>query len=458
MAHVVQLTNTRLVDGDQLIAQSLWFDSIKGIFVSHPQHAPASTVDCQNRIVAPGFLDLQINGAYGFDFSEDVARLSEADHDWHDELLADNDQPAAREVPSGMQAMPISFAMNREKEESKAVAGSDYSPQNLPYLGPSRSRRPSEGTESLGAHCEGPFFAHNRMGVHLPAAIHASGSTSEPDRVFQTYGSSNLVDAESKERDAGSIPSHVRMITLAPERPGALDTIRQLSDEGIVMSIGHMAADYQQARAGVDAGATMVTHLYNQMNSHHHREPGPLGVLTDTDAGPEMRILGQGTEDGGVKRRPYFGIIADGSHVHPASLRLAYQAHPDGLVLVTDALLPLGGEDGTVDWGSRQLTKQGVSVKLEGTDTIAGSCVTLLECVNNFRRWTGASIPTAMRAVTSTPAAVLGLEHVKGTFQAGADADFVVLSEEAVPGLSSSELVVDQVWKFGVKVYDRCDV
>ena len=204
------------------------------------------------------------------------------------------------------------------------------------------------------------------MGVHLPDAIHKSGATSEPERVFETYGVGNLLKSDqlSKQASPGSIPSHVRMITMAPERPGALDTIRQLSQAGIIMSIGHTAADYQQARTAIDAGATMITHLYNQMNGHHHREPGPLGVLGGVKAGDG--------EDTHTKNRPYFGIIADGNHVHPASIRLAHQMHPDGLVLVTDALLMLGGEDGTIDWLTRRLTKKGVSVTLEGTDIIAG--------------------------------------------------------------------------------------
>lgn len=136
------------------------------------------------------------------------------------------------------------------------------------------------------------------MGVHLPDAIYASGETSEPERVFNTYGVRNLLDLDDtpKQASPGSIPSHVRMITMAPERPGALNTIRQLSQARIIMSIGHTAADYQQARAGIDAGATMITHLYNQMNGHHHREPGPLGVLggvTDVNPRNDTRILKQ---------------------------------------------------------------------------------------------------------------------------------------------------------------------
>lgn len=323
----------------------------------------------------------------------------------------------------------------------------------------------------------------------------------------------------------GCILAQIRMITIAPERPGALDTIRQLSDAGVVMCLGHMGANYAQTQAGIRAGASMLTHLFNQMNPHHHRQPGPLGVLTavpshtaerrteteteletGSTAGSIMDMADDDDDGLSSQGRPYFGLIADGCHVHPASIRLAHQLHPDGLVLVTDALLLLGGEDGTSNWGSRRLTKRGVEVKLEGTEIIAGrlvasyslsllflyyllwcflsfflffpfcciffsfslivfllisnsvSCVTLIQCINNFRAWTGSSIPTALRTVTSTPATVLGLQDTKGTLRAGADADFVVLSEELVSGRSVSRMVVDQVWKFGVKVFDRCEV
>lgn len=139
------------------------------------------------------------------------------------------------------------------------------------------------------------------------------------------------------------------------------------------MSIGHMAADYNQAQAGICAGAKMITHLFNQMNGHHHREPGPLGVLGDIEEGTLASLgLGEDKGKGAVDSRPFFGVICDGNHVHPGSVRLANLLHPEGLVLVTDALLMLGGEDGSIDWLTRKLVKEGISVKLEGTDIIAG--------------------------------------------------------------------------------------
>lgn len=388
--NLIQIVNARLVDGDRLVSKALWFNPETGVFVSPPSPAPpASVIDLQNRIVSPGFLDLQINGAYGFDFSEDSADVegyNERFRDVRRKLIATGTTSFLPTMTSQFPeryhqvSIPVDHDPCKRRPKSRHRITSH---QNLPLLGPSRSRDPWDGCESLGAHCEGPFFAHNRMGVHLPDAIHTSGATSEPEVVSKTYGRSNLVaegTSPSKTKEPGKIPSHVRMITMAPERPGALDTLRWLSSEGIVMSIGHMAADFDQARAGIEAGASMITHLFNQMNGHHHREPGPLGILGGADGVDDETETGVKVgEDGGLDERettrPYFGIIADGSHVHPASVRLANHLHPEGLILVTDALLLLGGEDGTIDWLTRRLTKKGISVKLEGTDIIAGRFV-----------------------------------------------------------------------------------
>ncbi|CAI7591239.1 unnamed protein product [Penicillium pancosmium] len=457
MSEIIQIINARLVEGDSLVSRSLWIDSVAGIFVPSPDPAlvkekVVSTIDLHGRILSPGFIDLQINGAYGFDFSEDASKDAEGVS--YKDRYSETRQKLIKTGTTSF--LPTMTSQHAERYH-----------QNLPFLGPSKSRSPFEGSESLGAHCEGPFFAHNRMGVHLPEAIQSSGPSSEPELVIRTYGASNLFSTTppyAQEQEPGKIPSHVRMITMAPERPGALSTIQQFSNKGLIMSIGHMAANYTQAAAGIKAGAKMITHLYNQMNPHHHREPGPLGILggtTDITPENETKIILEDNDSlhhahhDPRPTRPYFGIIADGHHVHPASIRLAHLTHPEGLVLVTDALMLLGGEDGTVDWLTRRLTKKGIKVMLEGTDIIAGSCVTIPQCINNFRKWTGASIAAVLQTVTSRPASILGMENVKGSLRDGTDADFVVLSEEDVLGQSVSELVVDQVWKFGVKVFDR---
>jgi len=189
----------------------------------------------------------------------------------------------------------------------------------------------------------------------------------------------------------------------------------------------------------VAAGATMITHLFNAMRPLHHRNPGVFGVLGIAESLP----------------RPYFGVIADGIHLHPTSVKIAFNAHPDGFILVTDAMHLVGLPDGVYDWtNGRRLIKTGSRLILEGTEgTIAGSTITLIECVSNFLNWSGANIPQALKAVTETPAKMLGLEGVKGCLESDADADLVVIKEEL--GESGKNLVIDQVWKFGSKVFDR---
>ena len=235
--------------------------------------------------------------------------------------------------------------------------------------------------------------------------------------------------------------SPIRLITLAPELPGALPSIQALTNSGIRVSIGHSEATYEEAKSGIKAGASMITHLFNAMRPLHHRNPGIFGLL--------------GTPSSSV-RKPYFGTIADGIHLHPTSIKIAWNAHPEGLILVTDAMRLAGMPDGTYDWtnGSR-IIKQGPLLTLEENGKIAGSSIQLVDCVTNFLNWTGASIPEALKAVTETPAKMLGKEDVKGVLKEGADADLAILDlqEGAVGG--EKKIVVDQVWKFGAKVFDN---
>jgi len=233
-------------------------------------------------------------------------------------------------------------------------------------------------------------------------------------------------------------PAQVKVITVAPELAKMNSAIPEIISRDIICSIGHSEATYEEASAAVKSGATMITHLFNAMRPLHHRNPGIFGVLGIAESLP----------------RPYFGIIADGIHLHPTSIKIAFNAHPDGFILVTDAMHLVGLEDGVHKWtNGDNIIKTGPRLTLEGSDKIAGSSITLIECVTNFLNWSGATIPQALNAVTATPAAMLGLSGVKGTLDYDADADLVVLSEEE--SAHGKKLVVDQVWKFGSKVFDK---
>jgi N-acetylglucosamine-6-phosphate deacetylase len=311
--------------------------------------------------------------------------------------------------------------------------------QALPFLAPSGARRdPSAGSESLGAHCEGPFINPTKNGIHNTSVLRTA-----PD------GLADLAACYS-ERNLTS-PSPIKLLTLAPELPGALSCISALTSLDITVAIGHSDATYKEARAGIAAGATMITHLFNAMRPLHHRNPGIFGLLGTPSPSPSSTPTGTH-----AAQKPFFGLIADGIHLHPTSVKIAWNAHPDGCVLVTDAMSLVGLPDGTYDWtnGSR-IVKAGPLLTLEGSDgKIAGSCIELVECVTNFLNWSGASVPEAVRAVTATPARMLGLERVKGTLEAGADADIVVLELESDEN-GGRRLEVDQVWKFGEMVFEK---
>lgn len=315
----------------------------------------------------------------------------------------------------------------------------------LPHLGPSGSARDStHGSESLGAHIEGPFLSPTKNGIHNnEVLISAPNGFSD---LIACYGSDNLNNA--------------KMLTAAPEE-GVQQAIPDIISRGIVYSIGHSEATYEQASAAVAAGATMITHLFNAMRPLHHRDPGIFGVLGCTEVTaprttpPTSRpTSASSTSSSSTDFRPFFGLIVDGLHLHPTTVKIAWSAHPDGCILVTDAMHLVGLPDGMYTWGSsgrERIVKTGPRLTLEGSDKLAGSAISLVECVNNFLAWTGASVPLALKTVTETPARVLGMEGVKGSLVVGADADLVVFSE--VGGEGGVQLVVDEVWKFGERAW-----
>lgn len=415
---VVKFTNCLLVKGNALVKEDLWVSSITGkilngqkILYEH-RTAPEQIVDLGGRILSPGFIDTQLNGAYGFDFSvipeEGTAAYGKGVSRVNRSLAA-----------TGVTSYLPTLTSQPPEVYQKA----------LPYLGPSGlARDASYGSESLGAHCEGPFLNPTKNGIHdvrvLREPRHAISD------LANCYGSNNLQG-----------PSPIKLVTLAPELPGALSSIQDLTDRGIVVSIGHSEASYEEAKVGIKAGASMITHLFNAMRPLHHRNPGIFGLL--------------GTPSSSIDK-PYFGVIADGIHLHPTSIKIAWNAHPDGLILVTDAMRLAGMPDGTYDWtnGSR-IIKTGALLTLEENGKIAGSSIQLVDCVTNFLNWTGATIPEALKAVTETPAKMLGLQDVKGTLSEGADADLVVLDVQDIAMAGEKQVIVDEVWKFGVKVFDR---
>ncbi|KAJ9482130.1 hypothetical protein VN97_g11314 [Penicillium thymicola] len=409
---ITKFTNCRLVCGLNLVEQDLWIDSLTGKILKDQEAfyglhlSPDNIIDLGGRIIAPGMIDVQLNGAHGFDFSVPCETKEK-----YDEGL--------RMVNCGLARTGVTSYLPTLVSSTPEVYW-----KVLPSLGPTAgTHTPQDGAESLGAHAEGPFISPGRNGIHKPEVLRAAETF---DDLVYCYGADNMGSA-----------SPIKMITAAPEVGNMIAHIPEIAERNIIYAIGHSDSTYEQAIAATHKGARMITHLFNAMRPFYHRNPGIFGLLGQSE-----------------RRRPFYGVIADGIHLHPTSIKIAYNAHPDGLILVTDAMRLCGLPDGVYEWtNGERIVKSGARLTLEGSDKIAGSSATLIECVNNFRRWSGASTAAAINAVTATPARLLGLEGVKGSLQSGADADLIVLGESEDP-FTGPTLTVDQVWKLGAKIHD----
>lgn len=252
-----------------------------------------------------------------------------------------------------------------------------------------------------GIHLEGPWLSHRYCGAHDPELLR--------DPVWAE------VDAVLRAGQGA-----VRMVTLAPERPGALDTIAELGARGVVAAAGHSDATYAEAVTGVAAGVTVATHLFNAGRPLHQREPGLALALLDSE---EVMIE----------------LIADGVHVHPALLRMAMQRAAGRVVLVTDAMAAAGAGDGHYRLGPLDVDVCGGVATVTGTSTIAGSTLTLDQAIRYAVREVGIPVETAVAAATIVPARLLGRDDI-GRLATGCRADLVALDRD---------LQVLAVWRRG---------
>jgi len=244
-----------------------------------------------------------------------------------------------------------------------------------------------------GVHLEGPWLSPQRAGAHAPTAL-------------------RLPDRADIDRLLAAGDGAVRMVTLAPELPGGLAAVSQLAGAGVVVALGHTDATYEQTREALRRGARAGTHLFNAMRPVHHREPGPVVALLESDAVVEL--------------------IADGVHLHPAVLAASARAlGPDRTMLVTDAMAGAGMPDGSYSLGDRDVTvSDGVARKADGT--IAGSTATLAGALRFAVTVAGIPLQAAVGAATSVPAQLFGLEGV-GSLRPGARADVALLSPDLRP-------------------------
>lgn len=377
---MLHFINARLCDEGKLQYGDLYVDPTLGTIVaSAPPDTKVTTIDLKGQILAPGFIDIQNNGVYGLNFSLLGGASTDAEIRQFEQTY---DDVMAKYLATGVTLLCPTVTLSFPDVYAKV----------LPVYARSRN---SHATDSLGAHLEGPFISPHKKGCH-PVETFVDAERSSFEAV---YGAENLRD-------------NVAILTAAPEIPGVLANAARLPPT-VVFSVGHTALDRATCVRAVQQGASMVTHLYNAMPQPHHRDTGVVGLVLEpaTDRHP-----------------PYFGLICDGVHVAPAMCVLAYRASPARCVLTTDAMHLIGLPDGTYEFGQQHITKHGVTLKLKGTDTLAGAATTLAECVRNLVRWASIPLAQAVQTVTNNAAASLRIGH-KGTLRAGADADLVVLDD-----------------------------
>jgi N-acetylglucosamine-6-phosphate deacetylase len=251
------------------------------------------------------------------------------------------------------------------------------------------ARTAARGARMIGLHYEGPFLSPARHGAH-----HVGHLLPADDPALTA-----LLDAAGSE---------LAYMTLAPEIPGGMEALRRLVARGVRVAIGHSDATDDEVTAAIDAGASLVTHLYNAQRPLHHRDPGVVGAaLADT--------------------RVTVGLIADLHHVAPTALRVAFAAAPGRVMLVTDAIAAMGVQPGTWSLAGRRVEVRAGRPPILEDGTIAGSSLRLDEAVANAIAC-GIDAASALTAATRVPADALGL-HRLGRIVAGCPADLVWLDE-----------------------------
>ncbi|MFK0151233.1 N-acetylglucosamine-6-phosphate deacetylase [Streptomyces sp. NPDC090493] len=251
----------------------------------------------------------------------------------------------------------------------------------------------AEQGEIAGIHFEGPFISPCRKGAHSEALLRHP----DPAEVRK------LVDAAR---------GHAKMVTLATELPGGIESVRLLAEHGVIAAVGHTDATYEQTLEAIDAGATVATHLYNAMPQIGHRAPGPIAALLEDE-------------------RVTVELINDGTHLHPAALQLAFHhAGPDRVAFITDAMDAAGFGDGRYQLGPLEVEVTDGVARLADSGAIAGSTLTLDRALRRAVTVDKLPVEHAVAALSANPARLLGLYDRVGSLEPGKDADLLVLDAD----------------------------
>ena len=328
----------------------------------------STAIDASDCYVIPGLIDLHFHGCCGEDFSDATPQGLQTIADYELENGITYICPAGMTLP---EEQLIQICKNAAAHRQNAA----------------------NGAELVGINLEGPFLSEAKKGAQNSAYLH------DPD-----------IDLFNHLQKAAN--GLVKLITVAPEQPGALDFICNVKDA--VVSIGHTAADYNTAAAAFSAGARQATHLYNGMLPLHHRNPAVIGAAFDS---PETKVE----------------LICDGIHIHPSVVRATFQLFgKERVILISDTLRAAGMPDGQYTLGGLDVIVNGNrAVLADAPDTLAGSATNLMDCMKTAVSF-GIPLENAVRAATYNPAQALGLADRIGTLDIGKDATMILLDKESL--------------------------
>ena len=330
---------------------------------------PAETevIDAGEGFIVPGFIDMHVHGGGGFDIMDGKYEAVK--------------QVAAAHSRFGTTAfLPTTMTMSKDKiiESLKSVKEAIV--------------KGTGAAEILGVHLEGPYINSERKGAQKKEDI--------KNPSIEEFLEFNLASGDL-----------IRLLTIAPEIPGAIELIHWLSEHKIIASVGHSNATYEQVQESIRAGLNHVTHTFNAMSGLNHHEPGVAGAALSS---PELTVE----------------MIADGVHLHPAVMKILTRVKgAEKIVLITDAIRATSMPEGTYDLGGQDVIVSNGQARLKD-GTLAGSILTMDKAVRNMISMVGVSFEEAIQMATINPAKCLGVQGRKGSLAAGKDADIVILDKK----------------------------
>lgn len=358
---------TQILRARRLLTEQGWRDDhqlrIADGVITAIEPIPTGVTQRDAELLCPAYIDTHVHGGAGVDVMDDAPDTLDA--------LAIH---KAREGVGGWLPTTVTAPLNMIHRALERIA--------------KRYHAGGPGAQVLGSYLEGPYFTPQNKGAHPPALFRELDISELDELIAVSQGT-------------------LRVVALAPEKPGAVEAIRHLKQQNVRVMLGHSAATWEQTRAAFDAGADGLVHCFNGMTGLHHREPGMVGAgLTDP--------------------RAWLELIADGHHVHPATMKLCCSCAKERVVLITDAMQAAGMPDGQYTLCGEQVEMRGGIVRT-ASGGLAGSTLSVDAAVRNMVELTGVSPEEAIHMASLHPARLLGIDGHLGSLKVGKRASIIAL-------------------------------